>query len=168
MTDAQFVMKAAQGGHREAEAGKIGVSKAACDDVRAFAQRMLTDHSAANDELARLAASKGIRVKHNAAVGFRALDMRAVGAQFDRAFMQQMVRDHEYTFDLFESQSLNGKDAELRAWAAAKLPTLREHLHEARLIFSKAYRLEYAAKQSALKEARASSVSIERLLVARW
>ena len=61
--------------------------------------------------------------------------------------MQQMVRDHEKTLDLFESESQNGKDAEIREWAASKLPALREYLRVAREVYSKAYRLSYLASR---------------------
>jgi putative membrane protein len=156
LTDAEFVLKAAQGGHYETESGKLGASKAANGAVKAFAERMITDHSAANDELVQLAASKGISITHGAC-GAPALNARAAGAEFDREFMHRMVRSHEDTLDLFEGESRNGKDADIRAWASSKLPALREHLREAREIYSKAYRIEYMLKQRALKKTGAAS-----------
>ena len=56
------------------------------------------------------------------------------GAEFDQAFMQQMVKDHTEAVTLFENQATNGKDAEVKAWAAKTLPTLKEHLQLAQEI----------------------------------
>src|SRR5262249_47368589 len=59
-TDPQtFVKKAALGGMTEVEASKLAVSKAQDPQVRAFAQKMVKEHTAANDELKSLADKKG-------------------------------------------------------------------------------------------------------------
>jgi putative membrane protein len=56
------------------------------------------------------------------------------GAEFDRAYMRQMVKDHEDAVKLFQRESTRGKDAELKAWAGKTLPALQEHLRLAREI----------------------------------
>ena len=62
MTDAdkEFVSKAGMGGLAEVQMGNLALQKAASADVKAFGQRMVTDHSAANAELAQLATAKGV------------------------------------------------------------------------------------------------------------
>ena len=59
------------------------------------------------------------------------------GASFDRAYVEYVIDEHEDAIELFEDQSARGTDAELKAWAEAKLPTLREHLKIARDLKSK-------------------------------
>jgi len=54
------------------------------------------------------------------------------GAEFDRKYMEAMVKDHEKDVAAFERESTSGSDADLKAWAAKTLPTLREHLQMAR------------------------------------
>lgn len=54
------------------------------------------------------------------------------GADFDREYMREQVKHHEKAVNLFEKESMKGKDADVKAWAAATLPTLREHLRMAR------------------------------------
>jgi putative membrane protein len=54
------------------------------------------------------------------------------GAEFDRKYMDAMVKDHEKDVAAFERVSTMGSDADLKAWAAKTLPTLREHLQLAR------------------------------------
>jgi putative membrane protein len=59
------------------------------------------------------------------------------GAEFDREFMKQMVKDHEDAVSDFQKQSTRGKDSDIRAFAARTLPTLQEHLRMAREIDSR-------------------------------
>jgi putative membrane protein len=54
------------------------------------------------------------------------------GADFDRKYMEHMVKDHEKDVAAFERESNKGDDADVKAWAAKTLPTLREHLQMAR------------------------------------
>lgn len=133
--DRSFVSEAAMAGMAEVEAGRLAVQKASSPAVRQFAQKMVDDHAAANAELMKLAQTKGVAPpaeldrSHRRAV--TALEKQS-GADFDRAYMKMQVSDHEKTVSRFEKQAKSGQDAELRAWAQAKLPTLREHLRMAR------------------------------------
>ena len=129
--DRTFVMKAAQGGMAEVEAGKVAQQKAQHDAVKQYAQRMVTDHGKANEELMSLAKSKDVDVpgaldrQHRAHIDKMS---RLSGPSFDREYMKHMVQDHRKTIADFEKQAKGGKDADLRKWADSKLPTLREHL----------------------------------------
>jgi putative membrane protein len=127
-TDTAFVMKAAEGGMKEVEAGKLASSKASNSDVKAFAQHMVKDHSKANSELMSLAKSKQIDVKKSDVQKEIAGLGKQSGAAFDRAYMDEMVKDHQTTVALFEKQAQGGDDSELKAWAGKQLPNLREHL----------------------------------------
>lgn len=129
--DRTFVMKAAQGGLAEVEAGKVARQRAQNDSVKQFAQRMVTDHSKANEELAALAKSKGVEVpgaldkQHQAHMEKLG---KLPGPSFDREYMKHRVDDHSKTVADFEMQSKSGRDAELKQWAGSKLPALKEHL----------------------------------------
>jgi predicted outer membrane protein len=59
---------------------------------------------------------------------------RYSGAEFDREYMRQQVKDHEKAVDLFQKQADKGKDPEIKAWASKMLPALREHQRMAREI----------------------------------
>ncbi len=129
--DQTFVKKAVVGGLAEVQLGKLAVEHAASPDVRQFGQRMVQDHSKANQELMALVKTKAISVptaldhKHQ-----EEADRLATlqGAAFDRAYLQHMVKDHEEDVQLFSTQAKQGKDPELKAFAAKTLPTLEEHL----------------------------------------
>ena len=59
------------------------------------------------------------------------------GADFDRAYMKDMVEDHVKDVAMFEKEAKNGKDADVKAFADKTLPTLREHLQMARDVNAK-------------------------------
>jgi putative membrane protein len=99
--------------------------------VKKFGQRMVTDHSKANDELKSLAQSKSITLPAELDAKAKATHDRLSklsGAAFDRAYMQHMLADHRKDVNEFKKESRAGKDSEVKAWASKTLPTLEEHL----------------------------------------
>jgi putative membrane protein len=133
--DEAWVMKVAKGGMAEVELGKLASEKASNDAVKQFGQRMVTDHSKANDELKALADSKKITLPAEIAPEDKALRdrlMKLSGPAFDRAYMRAMVSDHVKDVGEFRRESKAGKDADVKAWAGKTLPTLEEHLKMAR------------------------------------
>jgi putative membrane protein len=129
--DHQFVMEAARGGMAEVELGQLATQKAQSDQVKQFAQRMVQDHGKANDELKSLAQQKNITLPTELDAKHKATHDRLSklsGAQFDRAYMQDMLQDHRKDVNDFRKESQSGKDPEVKAWAAKALPTLEEHL----------------------------------------
>ena len=131
MTDQTFVTKAAAGGMAEVELGKLAQEKGTSDQVKSFAQRMVTDHNKANDELKSLAQTKNITLPTDMGAKEKALKDRLSkmsGEAFDRAYMQAMVADHRKDVSEFRAESNTGKDPEVKAWASKTLPTLEDHL----------------------------------------
>jgi|SRR5215204_5181987 len=129
--DAVFITKAAGAGMAEVELGRMGVEKASSDEVKKFAQRMVDDHSKANDELKTLAQSKNVTLPDAADPHVKAMQdklSKMPSASFDRAFMQAMVTDHRKAVNDFRLASKAAKDPEVKAWAAKTLPTLEDHL----------------------------------------
>jgi putative membrane protein len=91
---------------------------------------MAEDHARANKELSDLANGKSIAVPTSPAPKHQALFdrlNRLTGGEFDRAYMQAMVTNHDNAVGLFQKFSAEGDDAELKAWAKKTLPTLEEH-----------------------------------------
>jgi len=132
--DRDFLMDAAMGGMMEVELGRIAAQNGASEAVKQFGQRMVDDHSKANEELMTLATSKGITLpatldeKHKEHLTkFSSM----TGADFDRAYGKEMLSDHRKDVSEFEKQSTRGTDPDLKAFATKTLPTLREHLQMA-------------------------------------
>jgi putative membrane protein len=129
--DHGFVTEAARGGMAEVELGQLASEKASNDEVKQFAQRMVQDHTKANNELKSLAQSKNINLPTDLDAKSKATKDRLSklsGPAFDRAYMQDMVTDHRKDVSDFRKESQSGKDTEVKAWAARTLPTLEEHL----------------------------------------
>jgi putative membrane protein len=131
--DKMFVMKAAQGGMTEVALGKLASEKAGSADVKAFGAMMVTDHTAANDELKAIATKKGLKVpkelnKKHAKVADELSKLS--GAVFDKAYVPAMVKGHTETIALFENEAKTGQDADLKAFAEKTLPTIKMHLEK--------------------------------------
>jgi len=139
-SDSSFVTKAAVGGLAEVKLGTLATQKALNSDVKSFGQQMVDDHGKANDELKQLASSKGVTLptsldaKHQATYDkLSKLD----GAAFDRAYVQEMVADHQEDVSEFRKESQSGSDSDVKAWAAKTLPTLEHHLQMIQSIHGK-------------------------------
>ena len=133
--DKTFVMKAANGGMMEVAAGQNASTNATNADVKTFGQRMVTDHSKANDELKQLATTKGLALpstmdaEHQKKVDDVA---KKKGKAFDKAYMDMMVKDHEEDVAEFQKESTSAQDPDLKAWVTKTLPTLQDHLKMAK------------------------------------
>ncbi len=133
--DAEFAVDAANGGLTEVQLGRVAQDKGTDPRVKEFGKMMVDDHTKANDELKELAASKNITLP--AAPGEDMEKMVADissknGKDFDKAYIRQMVKDHEKTVKLFENGQKNVKDAEIRAFIDKTLPVLKSHLDHIR------------------------------------
>jgi len=129
-TDAAFIKEAAQGGMAEVELGRLGVERAESPDVKQFAQRMVEDHSKANDELKPIASKEGVTIpkaldpKHKATKDKLA---KLSGHDFDRAYMREMTSDHNHDVSTFQKQLAKTRDPELKSWIEKTLTTVKEH-----------------------------------------
>lgn len=132
--DQDFVTKAGQGGLAEVQIGQLAATKGVAADVKAFGQRMVSDHGKANDELKSVAATAGATVPSEPSSDQRdtmaKLDKES-GADFDKAYAKAMVKDHKEDIDLFKKEASSGQNADLKAFAQKTLPTLEEHLRMA-------------------------------------
>jgi len=124
-----FVSTAAQDGMTEIELGKIALQKSQNPQVREFAQRMVTDHGKANQELAALAKSKGINAPNKLDADHNAM-VKAMQSQhpasFDAEYSRHMNMDHTKAISLFEAAT-KSSDADFAGFAKKTLPTLKEH-----------------------------------------
>jgi putative membrane protein len=133
--DRQFVDKVARAGKTEIAAGKLATAQGSSAATKTFGQRMISDHTAAADELQTLAQSKSTALPtHIGKTNKKHLQtLRGLsGADFDRAYADMMVKDHEVVVQLFENTAANAADPDVKAFANKTLPTLREHLAMAR------------------------------------
>ena len=132
--DDKFVKTAGMDGLAEMKLGALASEKASAEGVKEFGKMMASDHGKANEELKALAAKKGVTIpetldkKHQQTADKLG---KLSGAAFDKAYMNEMVKAHKNAVTLFEGESKNGKDEELKAFAEKTLPTLKTHLEKA-------------------------------------
>jgi putative membrane protein len=132
-SDRKFVMEAARGGVAEVELGKLAGERASNDAVKQFGQRMVTDHGKANEELKELAQQKKLTLPTGLDSKHRKLHDRLSklsGAEFDRAYVEEMVKDHRKDVTDFRREAERARDADLKTWAGKTLPTLEDHLKQ--------------------------------------
>jgi putative membrane protein len=132
--DAEYAVMAANGGMLEVELGKLAQTKAASPKVVEFAKMMVEDHSKANKELMEIAGAKFITLpaildnkKQKDYDDFAKMDKK----DFDKAYTDYMVKDHKEDIDEFKKEAQDGKDPELKAFAAKHVPILEHHLQMA-------------------------------------
>ena len=137
--DREFMTKAAHAGHAEVKAGEMTLEKSENEQVRQFAQRMIDDHTKANEELQELAANKGVTLPSEPDEDQKktANELSELsGEDFDAEYMDAQVSDHETVIGFFEDETDDGSDADVIAFASKTLPKLRAHLEMAENINS--------------------------------
>jgi putative membrane protein len=118
-----------EGRRLEVQRGKLAEEKAS-NPAKQFGQRMVQDHGKANQE-AHAAQSKGVAVSTQPDGKHERMQQRLSklsGADFDRAYVKEMVPDHEKDVKEFRRMSQQAKDPQLKAWTAQSLLKLEEHL----------------------------------------
>jgi putative membrane protein len=131
----RFVKDALLGGMTEVELGKVALEKASSDPVKQFAQKMIDDHSKANEDLKQLASKENINVsdsldsKHQSRVEKLS---KLSGADFDRAYIKDQLKDHQQDVQEFQQEAQRGTDPDVKSFASKTLPVLEEHLSMAK------------------------------------
>lgn len=124
--DRAFFEKAAKAGMKEVAVSQAVMGNLTNQSVRDFANMMVTDHTAANNELMALAARKGIALPTNDTAKLTE-KWSEKGGNVDKKYMHEMVEDHEDAVKLFEHAS-KSDDPDVAAFAQKTLPTLQHHL----------------------------------------
>ncbi len=132
--DQTFLTMAAQGGMAEVQLATLAQTNARSPRVKAFANEMIKDHGAANDQLLKIEQAKGVTppTDLNEMQNQQKTMLTAEkGAKFDRDYMHGQIADHQAMIQAFQDESTNGQDPEIKAFAASTLPTIQQHLAEA-------------------------------------
>jgi putative membrane protein len=135
--DKNFILETAGDNLQEIELGHLVQHKASSNEVKTFGQRMIDDHSKASAELDLLASGKGLTLPRELKPEQKeAIDKLSSlsGSEFDRQYMQYMVKDHTKGLQDFQKESAQGQDPEIKAFAAKLVPILEDHLRMARNI----------------------------------
>jgi putative membrane protein len=131
--DQQFIDQAAAAGMTEVSLGRLAEQNTKRRDVRAFAHRMVIDHTRIDDRLLALA-----RRLHMVSETPPAADQQAEaqlksaeGPDFDRHYLDGEIDAHKQAISLYEGEAKAGQNRALAHFAREELATLRSHLREA-------------------------------------
>jgi putative membrane protein len=143
-TDENFAKKAAQGGMAEVKLGQLAEERGSNPAVKNFGRRMVQDHSKANEQLKSATSKESTPLPNELDKSDQATYDRLSklsGDAFDRAYARDMVKDHTKDVSEFQKEAKNGQDEAIKNFAAQTLPTLQNHLDQAR-------QMEQAVNQS--------------------
>lgn len=133
--DKRFAKDAAVGALMNVELGKLASQKASRDDIKQFGQKMVDDHTKANDQLKQLAGKENISLpdgldsKHQSRVDKLS---KLSGEDFDKAYVKDQLKDQQAQIRDFNAESQNGSDPNVKAFASNMLPTLQQNLELAK------------------------------------
>jgi putative membrane protein len=133
-TDRDFAKMAAMSNFAEIDAGQTASAKAQSNGVKQFGAMMVTDHTAASQELKPLAASQGLYAPDSLDaehVALKAQLATLTGRPFDSVYVHSQVKDHNVAISLFQNEADNGQHKDLRNFAIKTLPKLHMHKHHA-------------------------------------
>jgi putative membrane protein len=135
MSDGHFARQASLGGMAEIQLSKLASERGSNAAVKAFGERMVVQHGAAADQLKALAQKENIILpsklsSHEQQIYDHLANLS--GSAFDRAYARDMVQDHEKDLTDFQNEVANGKDENIKTFAATTAPMIQEHLNQAR------------------------------------
>jgi putative membrane protein len=131
MKDKMFLRKAAAGGLTEVQLGQLAVQKAGSDDVKAFGQKMVDDHTKLNSELAPIADSMGVRLPKSMNKEDQAEYDKLNGLSgndFDTEYLSFMIRDHHKALRQFRNEAASTSDPTLRDAVTKGEEVIHEHM----------------------------------------
>lgn len=146
----QFISKAAVGGMAEVRMGKLAEQQATSPEVKDFGRRMVEDHGKADAQLQDLASKKKVAIPSDLDAMHKATYDRLSklsGPAFDRAYMDEMLKDHRTDVAEFRIQSQTSTDPDVKDFATKILPTLEQHLTTAESLASTGTRTERSTRE---------------------
>lgn len=130
--NAKFLVKATEINLEEISLGKLAEEKSTNADVKELAKMMVTAHKKGLEEVKALAVKKNISVPtedtQDVLDAHNKLSEKTEQKDFNKAYVDKMVDGHKNAVELFEKESTESSDADIRALATSMLPELRKHL----------------------------------------
>ncbi|MBB5346035.1 putative membrane protein [Edaphobacter lichenicola] len=130
MKDKIFLRKAAQGGMAEVKLGQLAAQKGSSDDVKAFGQKMVDDHTRLNNDMAPIADSMGVRLPTNLNKEDQAEYDKLNGLSgndFDMEYLSFMVKDHHKDLHEFRQEAASTTDPTLQTAVTNATKVIHEH-----------------------------------------
>lgn len=133
-----FIDEAVAKGIAEVETAKLALQKSTSTDVKIFAQLMIDDHIALNQELLAIAQRKNLMVADDAQLMESARQyFLPVGddSSFDEDYVNHQLAFHKEAIELFRTAA-RSNDQEVRAFLFVVLGKLNHHMRMAQELVS--------------------------------
>src|SRR5438128_2086576 len=141
--DAQIASIVVTANTVDIDAGKLAESKSSNSEVKAFAQRMITDHSGVNKSADELVTKLKVTPQDNpTSQNLRSGGEKNIsnlkglsGAVFDKAYIDHEVTYHQQVLDAIDKTLIpSAKNEELKALLVKVRPAFVAHLDHAKMI----------------------------------
>jgi putative membrane protein len=132
--DRKFLEEALQGNRSEVALGHIAAQRAMNSQVKDFGEMMVKDHTQGVQEIESLARMLNVSLPTEKQDPKQAKLEKLNGAAFDKAYIEDMVKDHKKDVAEFKKESTSASNPQVRDLAAKMLPTLQGHLDRATMI----------------------------------
>ena len=132
--DAASLLDLVQHSVAEMRLAQLAQTRSTNEPIRQLAQRLIADHHRAISQLYPLAQQRGVVVPQAPDATYQAVEQRLgtlSGAQFDVAFLEQMIGDHAKATAMLERLAATAVDPSVRAFATVQLPLIRDHQAQA-------------------------------------
>lgn len=136
--DRDMIKDLAEANLAEIQTAQLALSKTQNPRVREYAQKMIDDHSMAQQELQQMAQAKGMTLPQETDLAHKTVSgaLRLLsGETFESQYINRVgVDDHQRTVELLQKAQAQARDTELKALAGRMLPVMQGHLDTARQI----------------------------------
>ncbi len=131
MMDKAFVHQALQGGMAQIQLGQLALQKSSNPDVKEFAQKMVDDHTKLGDAMKQLAQQMKVKPPNSPSGKDKSTiaKLNALnGDAFDKAYIQDMVKDHKQDEKDFKQEAENASNPALKSLASQGSQMIDQHL----------------------------------------
>ena len=136
-TDVLFMEVGTMSNLTEILTSQLALQKSQNAAVRAYAQRMIAEHTAAQNQLNAIAARKNVRITDKPGADQRLLFNKLStlsGVAFDRMYVMVQVMGHDMTLKLIDNYLTIGRDPDGLAYARQIRPAVAMHLRDAQAL----------------------------------
>jgi putative membrane protein len=134
----EFAKHMYEGDMMEAKLGQIAEKKTTNKNVKQFGQMMEEDHSSNKQKLQKLASEKNIKLPKDLSMDkqekIKKLEMKS-GAEFDKAYMDMMVKDHKKDVAYLNNAIKELQDQDFIQYAKNTLETIKMHEKKAEEVY---------------------------------
>lgn len=136
--DQRILKELAQANMAEVAAGTIALQKATRQDVKAFAQQMVDDHTRGLQAVQEVAQSKNVTLPAEPDARHKKMAARLgklSGEAFDQAYLANAgLSDHKAAMQKVVAAQKKASDPDVKALAAKLQPTIDEHLQKVQVL----------------------------------